>query len=111
MKVLILSVPAGGGHLQTAKALYDYLNQQENTECKILDIAENVNKASAQILSDGYIFASTHMQKGYRLVYNKMDRRTKKSFTASSQMLYQIFVSLLLFGMAYVLEFLKVIME
>lgn len=28
-----------------------------------------------------------------------------------SQMLYQIFVSLLLFGMAYVLEFLKVIME
>lgn len=28
-----------------------------------------------------------------------------------SQMLYQIFVSLLLFGMAYVLEFIKVIME
>ncbi len=28
-----------------------------------------------------------------------------------SQMLYQIFISLLLFGTAYVLEFLKVIME
>ena len=28
-----------------------------------------------------------------------------------SQMLYQIFVSLLLFGTAYVLEFIKVIME
>lgn len=28
-----------------------------------------------------------------------------------SQMLYQMFISLLLFGMAYVLEFIKVIME
>ena len=53
MKVLILSVPAGGGHLQTAKALYDYLNQQVSTECRILDIAENVNDLAAQILSDG----------------------------------------------------------
>ncbi len=90
MKVLILSVPAGGGHLQTAKALYEYLTQQENTECKILDIAENVNDLAAQLVSEGYLFASTHMTTGYRLVYNKMDKRTKKSFTASSQMLYQI---------------------
>ena len=28
-----------------------------------------------------------------------------------SQMLYQVFISLLLFGIAYVLEFIKVIME
>ncbi len=90
MKVLILSVPAGGGHLQTAKALYDYLNQQESTECRILDIAENVNDLAAQILSDGYLFASTHMTKGYRMVYNKMDKRTKKSFTTTSKMLYKI---------------------
>lgn len=90
MKVLILSVPAGGGHMQTARALFDYLDQQENTECKILDIAENVNDLAAQLVSEGYLFASTYMQTGYRLVYNKMDKRTKKSFTAASQMLYQI---------------------
>ena len=90
MKVLILSVPTGGGHLQTSKALYEYLNQQEGTECCILDIVENVNDLAAQLLSDGYLFTSKHTTKGYRMVYNKMDRRTKKSFTASSQMLYRI---------------------
>ena len=90
MKVLILSVPAGGGHIQTARALHSFLDQQENTECKILDIAENVNDLAAQLVSEGYLFASTYMPKGYRFLYNKMDKRTKKSFTASSQMLYQI---------------------
>ena len=90
MKVLILSVPTGGGHLQTSKALYNYLTQQESTECKILDIVENTHDTAAQILSDGYVFASTHMTKGYRMVYNKMDRRTKKSFTTASKMLYKI---------------------
>lgn len=90
MKVLILSVPAGGGHLQTAKALNEYLTHQEGTECEILDIAENVNDLAAQLVSEGYLFASTHTSTGYRMVYNKMDKRTKKSFTASSQMLYRI---------------------
>ena len=90
MRVLILSVPAGGGHLQTAKALNEYLCQQENTECKILDIAENVNDLAAALVSDGYLLASTYMQTGYRFVYNQMDKRTKKKFTPSSQMLYQI---------------------
>lgn len=90
MKVLILSVPTGGGHLQTSKALYNYLTQQESTECKILDIIENTNDKAAQILSEGYLFTSMHMSTGYRMVYNKMDKRTKKSFTAASKMLYKI---------------------
>lgn len=89
MKVLILSVPTGGGHLQTAKALKEHLTQN-GTECEILDIAENTNDLAALFVSEGYVFASTYMQKGYRLVYNHMDKRTKKSFTAGSQMLYQI---------------------
>lgn len=90
MKVLLLSVPAGGGHLQTAKALQEFLCQQENTECEILDIVENVNDLSAALLSKGYIFTSTYMQKGYRFVYNQMDKRTKHSFTAGSRVLYKI---------------------
>ncbi len=90
MKVLILSVPAGGGHLQTAKALNEFLCQQVNTECGILDIAENVNDRLAQLLSESYLFASQHLVKGYRFVYNKMDRRTKKRFTATSKMLYKV---------------------
>ena len=91
MRVLILSVPAGGGHMQTAKALNEYLSKQENTECEILDIAENVNDLAVTLLSEGYILTSTYMQTGYRFVYNQMDKRTKKSFTPSSQMLYQIY--------------------
>lgn len=90
MKVLILSVPTGGGHLQTAKALRNILCQQENTECEILDILENASEKTAQILSEGYLFTSQHLTKGYRLVYNHMDKRTKKSFTAISKMLYKI---------------------
>lgn len=76
--------------MQTAKALHEYLSQQENTESKILDIAENVNDLAATLVSEGYLLASTYMQTGYRFVYNQMDKRTKKSFTPSSQMLYQI---------------------
>ncbi len=90
MRVLILSVPAGGGHLQTSKALRDYLLTQKNTECEILDIAENVNDLAATLVSEGYLVASTYMQTGYRFVYNQMDKRTKKSFTPGSQVLYQI---------------------
>ncbi len=90
MRILILSVPAGGGHMQTARALNESLQKQGNTECRILDIAENVNDLAATLVSDGYLLTSTYMQTGYRFVYNQMDKRTKKSFTASSQMLYQI---------------------
>ncbi len=90
MKVLILSVPAGGGHLQTSKALCEYLSKQENTECEILDIAENVHELAAHFVSEGYILASTYMPTGYRMVYNKMDKRTKKSFTAGAQVIYKI---------------------
>lgn len=87
MKVLILTIPAGGGHYHTAKAIEENLSNQENTECRILDVAKNGNKFVAGVISKGYVFVSTYLPWGYRFFYNLMDKRTRHSYTFVSYLL------------------------
>ena len=90
MKVLLLSVPAGGGHYQTARAVCDYLNTLDNAQCEILDIAENTNGFVKGFISNGYLFTTTALPAGYRFFYNLMNKRTKHSFTFVSRLLYWV---------------------
>ncbi len=76
MKVLFLSVPTGGGHHQAAKALQWYFQDKENVECKILDVAENVNNLVKDMISKGYILSTTIFPKIYGSLYDILDTKT-----------------------------------
>lgn len=76
MKVLFLSVPAGGGHHQTAKAMTDYFAEFVNVETKILDVAENVNIVLKELISKGYILSTTIFPKAYSAIYDILDAKT-----------------------------------
>ena len=76
MKVLFFSVPAGGGHHQTAKAMTDYFAEFVNVETKILDVAENVNIVLKELISKGYILSTTIFPKAYSAIYDILDAKT-----------------------------------
>ena len=76
MKVLFLSVPAGGGHHQTARAMTDFFAEKENVETKIIDVAENVNNVLKELISKGYILSTTLMPKAYSAIYDILDAKT-----------------------------------
>jgi len=84
MKVLFLSVPAGGGHHQTAKAMSDYFAGREDVDCKILDVAENVNSIVKELISKGYILSTTILPKVYGSIYDFLDTRTNDNDEVTS---------------------------
>lgn len=79
MKILFLSVPTGGGHHQAAKAMQGYFADRNDVECRVLDIAENVNSALAEALSKGYILTTTITPKIYGSLYDLLDMRGNHS--------------------------------
>lgn len=83
MKVLLLSIPTGGGHHQAAKAIESYFENNKNVECKMLDIAENVNGLVADAVSKGYIFSTTKTPKLFGSLYDFFDLRENPSPEAS----------------------------
>ena len=92
-KVLILSIPTGGGHHQAAKAIETYFSAREDVDCRLLDIAENVNGALAEAVSKGYIITTTAAPKLYGSLYELFDQREHPSTEASKTLkfLSQVF--------------------
>ena len=86
IKVLFLSIPTGGGHHQAAKAMETYFKDRSDVECKMLDIAENVNSLLAEAVSKGYILTTTVTPKIYGSLYDFFDLRPNPSTEASSTM-------------------------
>lgn len=86
MKVLILSVPAGGGHLQTARAVSECLTAK-GAECEIVDIAINAGRFTSTVISKGYNITTAFLTTGYRIVYNLSDKRTKHSYSLPVKLL------------------------
>ena len=83
MKILFLSVPTGGGHHQAARALETYFAGRDDVECRVLDIAENVNSAVAEAISKGYILTTSITPRLYGSLYDMMDTREHPSTEAS----------------------------
>lgn len=103
-KVLILSVPTGGGHHQAAKAMETFLKAKGDVDCRLLDIAENVNGALAETVSKGYIITTTAVPKLYGSLYELLDQRENPSTEATKTLkfLSQVFRKKLY---AYIKEF------
>lgn len=86
MKILFLSVPTGGGHHQAAKAIESYFASRKDVECRMLDIAENVNSALAEAVSKGYILTTTITPKIYGSLYDLLDTRDNSQGEVSKTM-------------------------
>ncbi|MBR7185116.1 MAG: galactosyldiacylglycerol synthase [Clostridia bacterium] len=84
MRVLILSVTAGGGHNSTAQAIKTVLDNHA-VECRILDTFEYISKPLAKTVSEGYLFitskAKLAFEEGYRLAERRKRTADEKSNT------------------------------
>ena len=84
MRVLVLSVTAGGGHNSTANAIKTCFDGQ-GIECRVLDTFEHTNKLLSRALSEGYLFitskAKLAFEEGYRLAERRKRTADEKSQT------------------------------
>lgn len=83
LKILFLSIPTGGGHHQAARAMERYFENREDVECRMLDMAENVNSALAEAVSKGYILTTSITPKLFGTIYDLLDARENPSTEAS----------------------------
>lgn len=86
LKILFLSVPTGGGHHQAARAMENYFANRDDVECRILDMAENVNSALAEAVSKGYILTTSVTPKLFGAIYDLLDTRENPSSEVSRTM-------------------------
>ena len=73
MRVLILTVTAGGGHNSTAKALEsEFLSR--GAEVVLEDFYLQVSKLLFELVDRGYRFSVQHMRRPYKTAYNSLER-------------------------------------
>ena len=84
MRVLILSVTAGGGHNSTARAIKSRLDAG-GIESRVLDTFEYISKPLAKTVSEGYLFvtakAKLAFEEGYRLAEKRRHTADESSQT------------------------------
>jgi len=84
MRVLVLSITAGGGHNSTANAIQTCFAEQ-GIECRVLDTFEYSNKLLSRAVSEGYLFitskAKLAFEEGYRLAEKRKRTADERSQT------------------------------
>ncbi|MBO5454152.1 MAG: glycosyltransferase [Clostridia bacterium] len=74
MKVLVLSVATGGGHLTTSKAIANYINQIGH-EAMVVDTYEYIAPILNTGLSKGYLMSTKYAPGVYGKVYTKCENK------------------------------------
>lgn len=74
MKVLVLSVATGGGHLTASKAIANYINKN-NHEAMVVDTYEYIAPIINSGLSKGYLVSTKYAPKMYGKVYTKCENK------------------------------------
>lgn len=84
MRVLVLSITAGGGHNSTANAIKTCFAEQ-GVECRVLDTFEYSSKLLSRAVSEGYLFitskAKLAFEEGYRLAEKRKRTADERSQT------------------------------
>ncbi len=75
MKILFLSVPTGQGHHQTAKAVVEHFQGNEEVECRFLDVVDNISPVLADSLQKGYLLSTKMTPRVYGTLYDLTDKR------------------------------------
>lgn len=76
MKILIMSVTAGGGHNSAANAMKTYL-EERGVECRVIDTFNYISPPLAKTISEGYLFVTKDMKYGYSAGYRIAEKRKK----------------------------------
>lgn len=81
MKALFLSVTAGQGHHQTAKAMMDALDKA-GWQCQMIDAYEFISPVIKESISKGYLLSTKYSPALYGKVYRMAERIDKNELTA-----------------------------
>ncbi|HZJ83637.1 MAG TPA: glycosyltransferase [Clostridia bacterium] len=76
MKVLLLTVTAGYGHTQAAKAIMGYL-EEHDVECTLLDTLDYINPVLGESVDKGYLYSIKFTPHMYGKIYDLADNRDK----------------------------------
>lgn len=78
MKVLILSVTAGYGHIATAKALEEELNARGAT-VEVVDVLKQINKLLQEAFARGYLLSTKYGKEAYKRLYSLMEQKGQRT--------------------------------
>jgi processive 1,2-diacylglycerol beta-glucosyltransferase len=78
MRVLFLSVTAGHGHHQAAKAVMNYLEEQ-NVACTMLDTFEYINPILSESIARGYLISTQFTPAVYGRLYRLAEKKEKNN--------------------------------
>ena len=84
MKVLILTVPTGGGHSSAAAAVAEGLRKR-GSEVDLYNLYEIVSPIKGALLDWGYRFATEHLPCAYGFFYRGQENRRTNSYTPSAR--------------------------
>ena len=79
MKVLILSVTAGGGHYATAAAIEESLKKKE-AEVKVVDIYKYINRFLYNIIDKGCAFSTSHTPEIFGAIYGYLEKNDRAKY-------------------------------
>ena len=74
MKILIMSVTAGGGHNSTANAMKNYLTER-GVDCRVVDTFDYISRPLAKAISEGYLFVTKDIKYGFAAGYRILEKR------------------------------------
>lgn len=77
MKVLVLTLSTGQGHIQTGKAIVSYFEKQ-GAECILLDVFKHISPYLSDSVEKGYLFTTQHVPKTYGRIYNMLNDKVHK---------------------------------
>jgi len=78
MRVLILSVTAGGGHNSTAEAIRAYLDAK-GIDTKVLDTFDSISRPLSKTISEGYLLVTSKAKFAYGEGYRLAEKREPAS--------------------------------
>lgn len=82
MKILIMSVTAGGGHNTCAEAMRKYL-EDRGVDCRVIDTFNYLSKPLAKAISEGYLFVTKDIKYGFAAGYRIAEKRRKNADSES----------------------------
>lgn len=87
MRVLVLSVTAGYGHISTAKAVAEEFTAR-GVDVVVEDLYQQISRITYDIIDKGYLLSIRHFQQGFKHAYEQMEssettRKLASMFTSN----------------------------
>ena len=78
MRVLVLSVTAGYGHISTANAVAEEFKAR-GVDVIVEDLYHEISHLTYDLIDKGYLFTINHFQYGWKRAYERMEGNEHRS--------------------------------